>query len=247
MHSIELDDGRRVPYSIRVSRRSRRVRLTIDPRNGVVMVTPPGVDQAWLTELAASWRGWVATQIDQMGIGELRPLTSDSDALPDCIVLDAIGERWEVCYRYTPSVPARVRQSGPARLLLSGDCADRSACRRALIRWLGRRARVVLPAWLEEVSAQTGLSFSSVVIRAQRSRWGSCSSKGDISLNYQLLFLPRELARHVLLHELCHTVELNHSARFWHTVRRYEPELERLRTDMRRSWSHVPAWVMETA
>ena len=53
MHSIELDDGRRVPYSIRVSRRSRRVRLTIDPRNGVVMVTPPGVDRQWLTELAA--------------------------------------------------------------------------------------------------------------------------------------------------------------------------------------------------
>ena len=46
MHSIELDDGRRVPYSIRVSRRSRRVRLTIDPRNGVVMVTPPGVDRS---------------------------------------------------------------------------------------------------------------------------------------------------------------------------------------------------------
>lgn len=90
-------------------------------------------------------------------------------------------------------------------------------------------------------------AFSSVVIRAQRSRWGSCSAKGDISLNYQLLFLPRELARHVLLHELCHTVELNHSARFWRTVHRFEPELERMRKDMRRSWSHVPAWVNEAA
>ncbi|MBK6288711.1 MAG: M48 family metallopeptidase [Gammaproteobacteria bacterium] len=247
MHSIELDDGRRVPYSIRVSRRSRRVRLTIDPRNGVVMVTPPGVDRQWLTELAASWRGWVATQIDQMGIGELQPTTGDRVALPDCIELAALGERWEICYRYTPSAAARVRQSGAGRLLLSGDCANHGACRRALVRWLGRRAREVLPAWLEEVSAATGLPFSSVVIRAQRSRWGSCSAKGDISLNYQLLFLPRELARHVLLHELCHTVELNHSARFWRTVHRFEPELERMRKDMRRSWSHVPAWVNEAA
>jgi predicted metal-dependent hydrolase len=247
MHSIELDDGRRVPYSIRVSRRSRRVRLTIDPRHGVVMVTPPGMDQAWLKDLATSWRGWVARQIDQMGMEELHPATGGGVTLPDCISLDAIGERWEVCYRYTPSASARVRETGPNRLLLSGDCADHGACRRALIRWLGRRARTVLPAWLEEVSVQTGLPFSAVAVRGQRSRWGSCSSKGEISLNYQLLFLPPALARHVLIHELCHTVELNHSPRFWRTVRRFEPGLDQLRAEMRRSWSHVPAWVTDAA
>ena len=81
-------------------------------------------------------------------------------------------------------------------------------------------------------------------IRGQRSRWGSCSATGDISLNYQLLFLPPHLLRHVLVHELCHTVELNHSPRFWRTVARFEPDLAALREEMRRSWSHVPGWLL---
>jgi hypothetical protein len=114
----------------------------------------------------------------------------------------------------------------------------------ALRRWLMRRAQRTLPEWLEEVSQEAGLPFASVSIRGQRSRWGSCSADGDISLNYQLLFLPRHLARHVLIHELCHTVELNHSPRFWRTVARHEPDVARLRAEMRRSWSHVPDWLL---
>jgi predicted metal-dependent hydrolase len=96
---------------------------------------------------------------------------------------------------------------------------------------------------LERLARETGLRYRNVAVRAQRSRWGSCSSQGDISLNYQVLFLPPELARHVLLHELCHTVRLDHSPRFWRTVERFEPELPRLRAEMRRAWSHVPAWL----
>jgi hypothetical protein len=110
-----------------------------------------------------------------------------------------------------------------------------------------RRAQQALPERLREVADETGLVFSSVSIRGQRSRWGSCSATGDISLNYQLLFLPPHLVRHVLVHELCHTVELNHSSRFWKTVARFEPGLVQLREEMRRSWSHVPGWLMATA
>lgn len=238
-----LEDGRTVPYRIRVSRRSRRVRLTLTPREGLVMVSPPGVSRKWLVGLVNEWRGWVVKQMDQLGIEEPAQLENPPPSLPDEIRLPALGETWHLLQRYVPGSSARVRESGPGTLLLSGDVSDTEVCRKALARWLMRRARDTLPRMLDEISRQTGLGFREVSIRAQRTRWGSCSSRGDICLNYQILFLSPELARHVLLHELCHTVQLDHSARFWRTVARFEPELDARRAEMRRSWAHVPAWL----
>lgn len=240
---ILLDDGRRVPYRIRVSERSRRVRMTLTPSDGLVMVTPPGVDREWLAELASSWRGWVAKQMEQMGIDDPALLALAEPELPQRIELAAVGETWHINYRYVPGATPRVRETGSRTLLLSGDCGDFKACARALERWLVRRARAILPPWLDQLSRETRLRYAGVSVRAQRSRWGSCSSSGDISLNYQLLFLPRELARHVLIHELCHTVQLDHSPRFWNVVRRFDPDLDRIRAAMRRSWAHVPPWI----
>lgn len=81
-------------------------------------------------------------------------------------------------------------------------------------------------------------------MRWQRSRWGSCSPSGTISLNTQLLFLPAPLAEYVLLHELCHTVNLDHSAAFWARVGMHEPGHRRLKRELRDvGWGHVPAWL----
>jgi predicted metal-dependent hydrolase len=243
MPDLHLADGRTVPYSIRVSRRSRTVRLTLNARDGLVMVSPPGVDQAWLHELATSWRGWVSKQIERLGVSAAQAGNDAAcESLPERIHLEAVDEHWDIVYRYTPSSAPRVRRQADNVLLLSGDCTDVQACRRALRNWLARRARELLPQLLEHLAQETGLRYNSVSIRAQRSRWGSCSSARDITLNQQVLLLPPPMARHILLHELCHTKVLNHSPRFWNLVRRFEPDLDERRIEMRRSWSLVPTW-----
>jgi predicted metal-dependent hydrolase len=80
--------------------------------------------------------------------------------------------------------------------------------------WLKREARRHLPDWLALVAEDTGHRYQRVSVRLQRSRWGSCSSRGTISLNAKLLMLPR-MRRYVLVHELCHTLHMNHSPAFW--------------------------------
>lgn len=72
----------------------------------------------------------------------------------------------------------------------------------------------VLPQRLDELARIHGFTYSSVELKDMKSRWGSCSSKKGIQLNVQLMRLPDELIDHVLLHELCHTVEMNHGPRF---------------------------------
>jgi predicted metal-dependent hydrolase len=76
-------------------------------------------------------------------------------------------------------------------------------------------AKRILPKRLAALALQHGLQYSGVTIRQTRTRWGSCSSKKRISLSSSLMLLPDHLIEYVLLHELCHTVEMNHSERFW--------------------------------
>jgi hypothetical protein len=90
-------------------------------------------------------------------------------------------------------------------------------------RELRKRAAHELPARLRELAAQHGFTVKAVTVRAQRTRWGSCSPTGRISLNWRLVQLPPSVSDYVLLHELAHLTYLNHSARFWKEVDRICP------------------------
>jgi len=80
---------------------------------------------------------------------------------------------------------------------------------------LRRNAKIILPPRLYLLSNQHNLPYNKVKINSSQGRWGSCSGKKDINLSYFLVLLPQHLMDYVLLHELCHTRELNHSDRFW--------------------------------
>jgi predicted metal-dependent hydrolase len=82
-------------------------------------------------------------------------------------------------------------------------------------RALAHEAKRVLPERLLTLSRQFGFTYSSVKINNSKGRWGSCSTKGSINLSLSLMLLPAHLSDYVLLHELCHTKEMNHSERFW--------------------------------
>lgn len=80
---------------------------------------------------------------------------------------------------------------------------------------LRRNAKAILPQRLAHLSKQCGLPFASVKINSSHGRWGSCSARKSINLSLYLVLLPSHLIDYVLLHELCHTREMNHSDRFW--------------------------------
>ena len=86
---------------------------------------------------------------------------------------------------------------------------------KSIINCLKKCAAEYLPQRLQELSAERGFKFNRASTRECRTRWGSCSSSGNISLSIYLMLLPEELIDYVILHELCHTKEMNHSSRFW--------------------------------
>jgi len=115
---------------------------------------------------------------------------------------------------------------------------------RQLREWTREQARAWLGPMLTDLARKYGFSFASIRVRFQKSRWGSCSNKGGINLNACLVFLPEPLVRYILLHELCHTRQMNHSAAFWQLLLAHDPDARTHDRAMREmAWSYVPDWI----
>ena len=89
---------------------------------------------------------------------------------------------------------------------------------------LKKDARQLIPERVRYFSARLGISYGRIAIRAQRTRWGSCSSKGNLNFNCLLMLAPREVIDSVIVHELCHRRQLNHSPAFWKLVYEAMPD-----------------------
>ncbi len=161
---------------------------------------------------------------------------------PQAFDLPALTESWRVEYREMRRFTVGATTDQPGRIVVFGAIEDVEACHAALRRWLARRATETLPPWLERVAVQCRPTPTDISIKNQRTRWGSCARSGRVSLNCKLLFLPRDLVRYVMVHELCHLLEPNHSSRFWAHVRQMDRGADDHHGQMRDAWKLVPAW-----
>jgi predicted metal-dependent hydrolase len=109
--------------------------------------------------------------------------------------------------------------------------------RPALEAQFARRARIELPARTWELAALAGLEVRQVTVRNQRSRWGSCSATGTISLNWRLVQTPEAVRDYIIHHELMHLKEMNHSGRFWARVEEVCPGWRDAETWLKRNGS----------
>ena len=108
----------------------------------------------------------------------------------------------------------------------AGQAAEQGRLTEQDIRRLARQATAVLPGRLRHFAPLVGVSYGKVSVRCQKTRWGSCSAQGNLSFNCLLAAAPPEVLDYVVVHELCHRLEMNHSPRFWAEVARVLPGYE---------------------
>jgi len=227
-----------VAYHWRRSPRAKSLQVRITPWQGVEIVVPRHVSRERARAFVARHRQWIRNTWTRM-----REQMVDADlTLPRNFELRALGEHWNVHYRTRNGALTRVT-AGDSTLTVHHDGRSERRVREALRRWLIERARGYFTEYLPHICTATGFSFKKLQIRGQTSRWGSCSSRKTLSLNYKLLFLEPELVRYLVIHELAHTRQLDHSPRFWRLVEEFEPRCRELDEELGESWRDVPAWV----
>ena len=222
---------------VRFSQRARRVAVRVIAAGDVELVVPRGMSESRARAFLQSRRQWVTAQVEHC-----RALAvPEQDFPPRQIGLEAIAERWSLFQGGGKGLP-RVREAGPGLLRLSG-AGTREQWQGRLLRWLVKHAHERVEPMLQVLSRQYGFRFQGLKVRRQRTRWGSCSSKGIISINVALLFQPPEVLRYLLVHELSHTKHMNHSIRFWRCVAECEPDYRALDAQLRHGWLKAPHWL----
>lgn len=224
-------------WHVRISRRARRLSMRVLPGGRIEVVVPPGIGIPAVERFVTRHREWAERRSRELLL--LAPKAAERR--PETITLGCIDRTWRVEYRAGRSNRAEAVEDELLRVHTT-TLTDRHVSQ-ALVRWLNREAASHLAERLAAISNDIGIDYARLSVRRQRTRWGSCSTAGTISLNMCLMFQRPEVVRYLIVHELCHRRHMNHSRRYWALVESWEPGWKALDADLLKGWRHVPAWV----
>ncbi|MGE5493395.1 MAG: M48 family metallopeptidase [Actinomycetota bacterium] len=216
--------GRLVSYQLKRSKR-RTISLSIDHR-GLRVWAPSAARQADIDSLLRQHGNWV---LDKLDAWKDRVPPSQVE-VADGLTLPCLGS--EVTVRLATGANRAVWSADGSQVTL---CLAKTAdARRILEKALRERVREVFLERLGLLSPRLGVPVPPLALSSARTRWGSCSSRGSIRLNWRLVFMPLPVIDYVVAHELAHLKEMNHSPRFWSVVEGLCPDWRERRTELKR-------------
>jgi len=212
-------DGQTITYTVKRSLRAKRVRLEVRPQTGLTAVVPHAYKIGQLPRLLKSKERWISNNLARyrhfQSLSTKKELKS-GDTVP------YLGRDLELVKRENHSGAGSITLEVNT-LLVSPKLFKNGILELALERWYRTQAAKLISERIDKLSFQMGISYRRIVIRGQKTRWGSCSHKKNISFNWKLIMAPEPVIDYVIIHELTHLKEMNHSKRFWELVAQYCP------------------------
>lgn len=229
MPAVDLGETT-VAYSVRVSKRAKRISVRFSQRDGLEVVYPQGTTSPAPEKVLREKSDWVLATYERFReAAETLPArqyqSGETFLVLGCPYMLELVDSGE---------DSRIRVEKRDRLLVLSlpvglGGADVQTRRKAVEAYYRELAVNYLPARVKELAAAHGFRYARVRVKNQKTRWGSCSSKGNINLNLRLMMAPEQAIDYVILHELCHLRVLNHSPAFWSLVESCLPDYRRWR------------------
>lgn len=218
---LSVGRDRTVSVTVRRSARAQRLILRLDQTGKVTLVLPPGVREAEAQAFLKAHAGWLESRLAKVpeklafAPGASVPYRGVEHRIRHRNTGEGRGRRGVVWLETAADGP-ELHIAGPEEHLP-----------RRLTDWLKAEARRELAARSRLYAARLGRPIGRVTVRDTRSRWGSCSSKGDLSFCWRLILAPDFVIDYVVAHEAAHLVEMNHSVRFWRLVDQLQVDRQR--------------------
>ena len=184
-------------FSVRHSNKARRIIFKSSIRTGFEVVLPVLHEDNWVLEIVAERKSKIESHIS-----EIRE--SRRELKPQSIELPTTGQSWRVTYKDFNDKKSVGITETPTTLQIPEYREDVFHVPTLLQEWLHEKALKYLPEYLRDVSAKLKLPYNKVRIKRQKTLWGSCSNKGNINLNRNLMLMPSQVVDYVLHHELVH-------------------------------------------
>lgn len=229
--------NRTFSYSVRFSNRRRSVQIRVPKPDCLELAAPTGMPWPKIRQLVESKQTWIMRQARRLEVAAAQPtnasLTHGATLLyqgtPHTLLLLADGTG-------KPSVtysPCTIAVHLSELVGLDNDPAVSGS----LKKWYVKQAQQQLLERTLHWAAQLGVHPSRISLRDQKTRWGSCSSRGAISFNWRIIMAPPAVLDYLVVHELCHMLHPNHSAAYWREVARHLPDCRDLRRWLRQNSS----------
>ena len=216
-------------YTVFRRKNQKHVRIRINGNGTIRVSAPEHMSRGQIARAVETRADWIRKQR-----AKTRKQFDDHDPTKTMLFL---GEKYDVEVREGENARNRVTLSEKRKkLLVSTVLPGKQAAEAVIAGWLRRRARQVLLPRVGYLSVRTGIPFKNLYIRNQKSRWGSSSGMGNLSLNFRIVMAPPWVQRYLIIHELCHQRNFNHSRAYWEDVETYCPD-----------YREAEAWLKEHA
>lgn len=217
---IELS-GRTVHYSVRSSRRAKRMQIQADVGVGITVVVPARLRRVSPENFLRAHEPWVLQQIER--IDSIRSKAPQVDFRHGGTI-PLLGRACPVRHRYHDGRRTKARYGrGEIVVDRAAEASDEIA-RKAILDLVRSIAREILAARVEHWCREIGVARRRMTVRSQKTRWGSCTSDGSISLNWRLVLTPPEALDYVVAHEVAHIVHAHHGPEFQGLLDRFYPD-----------------------
>lgn len=204
------------PYRLRESLRAKKISIRITVNDGLEVVIPKGTSKKIALKFLHDHYDWIKKHESYLK-QERMPLPKEPMIFP------CLNESWNLCFAESNRLK-RCRLRADWKTLHITYPSNGGALGVTLLKsWLKQHASYHLSPYFQALKAELDFNCDKLSWRFQKTVWGTCNERHNISLNAKLLFLPLKLVRYVMIHELCHTHYLSHGSKFWRLVEQFDP------------------------